>query len=428
VKPTSIRRDRLLAATIVVLCLAGAWISGDLVRQHAGATDGVLARICQAVKGSGLGCTGALESRWSTWVIPVPRPTRDLSIVVRDARVPVAFLGLAYFIFIGVWFVIAGPGRPWHRLPLHLANLGLVLSAFYTGLMALGLSPWCLWCVAVHAINVLIVAAVWRLARAPASRQLDVVPTRQALAAMTMGLVLVGGLWLYRRDNLAHRDERERLLPYQALVHKLQHDPKLLLREHAAQPRHEIPLRPTERAIPGNARLVVFTDFECPACYCNATTLLGPLPELFQGRLDVHVRHFPLCRDCNDSVTVAGHPNACRSAQAAEAARMLGGEDAFEKMHDLLFERRGRLGEHTWRELAVEIGLDADLLLQHMNDERVRRVVTEDVALARALGVTGTPAMFLDGRRVTELCQSPVFWRAYAPATAPAAQTELAND
>ena len=33
-----------------------------------------------------------------------------------------------------------------------------------------------------------------------------------------------------------------------------------------------------------------------------------------------------------------------------------------------------------------------------------------DIALAGKLGVTGTPVMFLNGRRVTKLCESPVFW------------------
>jgi predicted DsbA family dithiol-disulfide isomerase len=421
-------RTRRLAAAIVLLCLAGAWISGELVRQHAGATGGLLARICQAVDGAGLGCAGTLESRFSELRIPVPRPTRDFTVSVRRVTVPVAFLGLAYFVFIGVWYGIAGHGRPWHRVPLHVAYCGLAMSLVYMGLMAFGASPWCVGCVAVHAINFLMVAAMWRLTKAPSSDETEPVATRQALAAIAMALVLVGGLWMYRRENLIHREDRNRLLPYQAMVVSLQRDPEFLMREYLAQPHRDIPLRETEVVCEGHPRLVVFTDFECPACYCNATTLQKQLVELFGDGLTVHVRHFPLSSDCNDDVTGTNHPNACDAAFAAEAARLQGGERAFQRMHELLFESRSRLGDETYRELAVEIDLDPDLLLRQMESDDVRRIVNADIALARNLGVTGTPAMFLDGRRVTELCQSGVFWRTYAKDGQAIRQVELARD
>jgi predicted DsbA family dithiol-disulfide isomerase len=421
-------RTRWFVAAIVLLCLAGAWVSGELVRQHAGAEGGLLARICSAVDASGAGCAGTLESPFSALSIPVPRPTRDLTIVVRDTNVPVAFLGLAYFVFFGVWYVVAGPGRPWHRLPLHVAYTGLATSAFYTGLMAFGAAPWCVGCVAVHTINLLLVTAIWRLDLATPADDVVTVTTRQAVAAVAMALVLVGGLWLYRRDNLGHRAERHRLLPYREMVQTLQRDPEFLMREYLAQPAFEIPLRETESVPDGHARLVVFTDFECPACYCHAGSVPEALVELFDGRLTVLTRHYPLCADCNDGVTDTVHPNACRAALAAEAARRLGGEEAFARMHKLLFEHRDRLGDETYRELANEIGLDPEALMRGMESDEVGRIVAGDIALAKELEIAGTPAMFLDGRLVNRLCDSGVFWRAYAANGTPTAQTELARD
>ncbi|MHC4080038.1 MAG: DsbA family protein [Planctomycetota bacterium] len=422
------QRRHWFVAAIMLLCIAGAWVSGELVRQHAGATGGLLARICSAVDASGAGCAGTLESPFSELRIPVPRPTRDLTIIVRDTRVPVAFLGLAYFVFFGAWYVIAGHGRPWHRLPLHVAYCGLVMSVFYMGLMAFGPAPWCVGCVAVHAINFLMVAAVWWLARATPSDETVTVTTRQALAAVAMALVLVGGLWLYRRDNLGHRAERNRLLPYREMVVSLQRDPEFLMREYLAQPTHQVPLRQSEVIPEGNAELVVFTDFECPACFCHATTIQDKLVELFEGRLTVLVRHLPLGGDCNEGVDGTHHPNACRAALAAEAARRLGGEEAFTRMHDLLFANRDRLGDETYRELAQQVGLDPDLLFAGMESVDVREIIADDIALADELGLIGTPALFLDGRFVNELCQSAVFWRAYAAAGGSTAQTELARD
>jgi len=43
----------------------------------------------------------------------------------------------------------------------------------------------------------------------------------------------------------------------------------------------------------------------------------------------------------------------------------------------------------------------------------VRDTLDRDVALARELGVTSTPAVYLDGRLVPKLClYNPVFWEA----------------
>ena len=62
--------------------------------------------------------------------------------------------------------------------------------------------------------------------------------------------------------------------------------------------------------------------------------------------------------------------------------------------------------------------LDADRLLSDMRSEIVEQVIESDIALARTLGVRGTPAMFLDGRRITALCQGDVFWTAIAESSA----------
>jgi predicted DsbA family dithiol-disulfide isomerase len=347
---------------------------------------------------------------------------------VREVPVPVAFLGLAYFVFIGAWYVVAGNGRPWHRVPLHVACCGLVMSFFYMGVMAFGAAPWCVGCLAVHAINLLLATTVWRLTRTQASDETSPITKRQALAAISVALVLVGGLWMYRRDNLSHRAERARLLPYREMVISLQRDPDFLMREYLAQPQRKIPLRATEVAPEGHAQLVVFTDFECPACFCHAMTNQQRLVELFAGRMTVLVRHYPLCRDCNDVVDEVHHANACRAAVAAEATRKLGGEEAFREMHHLLFENRDRLGDETYRELAGRVGLDADLLMTWMDSDEVRGIVADDIALANELGIDGTPAVFLDGRPVSELCESVFFWQAYAENGQAIRQAELARD
>jgi len=50
--------------------------------------------------------------------------------------------------------------------------------------------------------------------------------------------------------------------------------------------------------------------------------------------------------------------------------------------------------------LAAQFGLDAARLRQDMNSEEVNKQIDDEIALARRLGVTGTPCAFINGRRI----------------------------
>ncbi len=111
----------------------------------------------------------------------------------------------------------------------------------------------------------------------------------------------------------------------------------------------------------------------------------------------------------------------------AEAARLLGGNEAFWQMHDALFAEPTRFrqaSEVFSREAAGRIGLDVELFWRQATQsratwERVRANVIE----GHRLGLKGTPAVFLDGRRFDRYADDH-FWRylAYldAAATRPA--------
>ena len=432
----------IVVAWVLALSGTGAWISGQLVKQHAdmwgsaGTTTGFFARICQATERAGFSCAGAMKGRWSQITVPMPLPSRDLTLGVRRVVVPVAFLGLAYFVFMAVWFAFVGRPRPygyrWHRVPLAAGSCGAAVSLFYLGAVALRFAPACVWCLGVHAINFLMVYAIWRLrpgthlsgtadrrvsaSSSPEEAVRMTLTSRQATSAIAFSLILIAGLWQYRSAHLAFGQQLNKLLPYKSLVTSLQNDSEFLLREHFAQQQREIPPRSGALVAAGRPKLVVFTDFECAECYCNSLAVRRQVTEAFDGQLIVLTRHYPLCSDCNDSVGEKLHQNACEAAYAAEAARLQGGDTAFWQMHDLLFNNREKLGKELYRKLALQIGLDAVLLLSDMEGEEVRQIVESDIELAEELGVTGTPTMFLNGRRVTELCRGPVFWKAFAEA------------
>lgn len=431
------RRSRILLGAILALSIAGAWFSGRLLTQHAGiwrsseAQTGLLARLCSAVGGPEFDCHGASTSGWAEVSFPIPEIQSGPSLSFRWGHMPVAFLGLAYFVSLGAWFALIGAPRPigsrWQLLPRILALCGATVSCIYLGIMALGMAPWCLGCVTVHVINFATAFLINRMyqpsARGNASVFLETngslrmsqrgLTTTEGLKTIAVAMTLVLGLGFYYRQHVVFGAKLDEQRGYKHLVDGMRRDPDFLLREYLAQPRYDIPARDSERDSEG-PRLVLFTDYECPACKCAARSAEHMIDKEFGGGLDIALRHYPLCSTCNHGVRGAFHPNACEAARAAEAARRLGGEEAFRRMSEQLFEHRTSLSVPLYPRLAAQIGLDEELFVAEMNGPVVRQVIEGDIALARMLGVTGTPTLFLDGRRITELCQTPVFWEAVA--------------
>lgn len=430
--------ERWLLLVVVLLCGAGAWISGEMVKAHDALwgqheATGLLGRLCEAGAKVGMDCSAADRDRWAEFHVPVPGP---------DLKVPLAFVGLAYFVALGVWFTVAGGPRGipryWRLIPAATALCGFLVSVVLVGLMIPGRAAPCATCLAVHSVNLLLAAGVWRLLRRAKRAEADVAfmdfeprahpqawASRPAVVALTAAVVAVAGLWVYRAEHLALGAQWRKLLPYKRLVNELREDQTFLVQAHFAQPVHESPARPGETFDEQRSRLMVFMDYECPNCGCGAAEVVENARKAFGERLDVVIRHYPLCEDCNGAVKGQLHPRACEVAWAAEAARLQGGAAAFELMHGALLSYPGELTPAALRGLAQRIGLDGERFEGEMNGEAVRRAVAADVELARRLGVTGTPTFFLDGRRIDRRFEGPALWEALANAR-PARSSPLA--
>ena len=68
-----------------------------------------------------------------------------------------------------------------------------------------------------------------------------------------------------------------------------------------------------------------------------------------------------------------------------------------------------------WADASEELGIDPRQFLQDLESAAVKKRISEDVALARKAGVTGTPGVFLNRRPVSRLMRkSPGFWELQA--------------
>ena len=137
---------------------------------------------------------------------------------------------------------------------------------------------------------------------------------------------------------------------------------------------------------------VEFLDFECEACgamFPNVERLRND----YAGRVNFVVRYFPL----------PGHFNAERAARAVEAAAQQG---RFEAMYKKMFDTQRQWGEQrvpadeTFRGFASAIGLDlAAFDIAYRSPATLERV-NADVRDGKALGVQGTPTIYVNGEQL----------------------------
>ena len=131
--------------------------------------------------------------------------------------------------------------------------------------------------------------------------------------------------------------------------------------------------------------IVEFSDFECP--YCSG--LLGTIRDIQQNYSDqvrLVYRQFPL---------VNLHPDAQKAAEASLCANQQG---KFWEMHDLMFEDQSGLSVTALEEKAQSLGLDEAAFQKCLNSAQIAEQVQADVRAGAVAGVTGTPALFINGR------------------------------
>ena len=131
--------------------------------------------------------------------------------------------------------------------------------------------------------------------------------------------------------------------------------------------------------------IVEFSDFECPFCLRIHPTIKQVMDD-YDGRVRLVFRQFPL---------VSLHRNA---QKAAEAALCADDQGQFWEMHDAMFDNQRELDVASLKLRAAELGLDEEAFGSCLDSGEFADQVATDVAAGRALGVSGTPALFINGR------------------------------
>jgi len=125
-------------------------------------------------------------------------------------------------------------------------------------------------------------------------------------------------------------------------------------------------------------KIVEFSDTECPFCKNFHKSLNEVLPE-YEGRISWVYRHLPL---------VQLHQKAPREAEATECAAKLGGNDAFWKYTNRLFEvtpSNDGLEDSQLPEIAEFVGLNKEAFVECLDSGKMKERVDNDTEGAIAL-------------------------------------------
>ncbi len=329
-------------------------------------------------------CEKAARSPWAT---------------IPGVGVPVAFLALGYQVAaLVVW--VGHQGRPgvagrW------VVRLGAAGSLLYLGVSAAE-GIMCVYCLGVHACNIVLVAMVdWpgrkKKAEGEVVRANWVMPAAAVLAiAAVLPFVIAHGGEKRKAERALEKSTKE--MAKQAAASSAP-APVAAVANHSA-------LAPASPAFTGRYRLgpelamvrvVVFTDYQCPDC----KRLEGEMSAMVRadGRLSLSIKHFPLSKVCNPHLQQEIHPDACWAARAAEVAGILGGNEAFWRMSEWLFERNGSFDQATLLSQVTAMGFDATRFVSMLESAEVGRNISSDIAEAMDLGIQGgnTPMIFING-------------------------------
>ena len=305
-----------------------------------------------------------------------------------------------------------------------LAVILAVLSAFLFYVSKYLLGTFCLYCIGLYVVNTAMLIASWGALGGPARlgpavrQDLDGLGKQKPIAYGLFGLIVLLAVVAVAKPGKFFNGPGE--VGPGLKIPTLANDDKI---------RKEILEAPYLNPGPGGGfakgginpvlTIIEFADFECPACRATSWEL-AELVKKHPEEVRVVFRHYPLDTTCNSTMTRQVHPFACSTALASEAA---GEQGKFWEFHDAVYARKDNLfgpdGRPDLSEKALEtrakaLGLNLAEWDASKKSAVVQQKVVDDIIDGGGFGVTSTPTLFVNGRRISggrPLTTLEVWWK-----------------
>ena len=143
---------------------------------------------------------------------------------------------------------------------------------------------------------------------------------------------------------------------------------------------------PHEGPVDAPVTVVVFSDFQCPYC-AKVANFMKEIVNRHPKEVKYVFMQYPL----------TSHKFAPYAARASYAAQDQG---KFWEFHDLLFNNYNRLNKEIIEEIRSALQLEKEAFEKKMNSPETDKKIKSDKEQGIAIGVTGTPAVFVNGKKV----------------------------
>jgi len=141
---------------------------------------------------------------------------------------------------------------------------------------------------------------------------------------------------------------------------------------------------------PSDAKVTIveFSDFQCPFC-SRAHDTVEEVMRSYAGKVKLVYRQMPLTQL---------HPNAMKAAEASLCAHDQG---KFWEYHDKLFANQQQLDRPSLEKYAQDLGLNMSKFKADLDSGKYKSAIEAQTKEGTTVGVTGTPAVFINGRRIS---------------------------
>jgi len=145
--------------------------------------------------------------------------------------------------------------------------------------------------------------------------------------------------------------------------------------------------RPQRGGAKATVTIIEFSDYQCPFCG-KAEVTVDQVMKQYGDKVRLVYRDFPLPM----------HPQARPASEAANCANAQG---KFWEYHAKLFANQTALADDKLKDYAKDLGLDAAKFEQCLKDKPFKAAIDKDIADGSKVGVSGTPAFFINGRMLS---------------------------
>lgn len=144
---------------------------------------------------------------------------------------------------------------------------------------------------------------------------------------------------------------------------------------------------PSKGPADAKVTIVEFSDFQCPFC-SKANETIQQVMKTYDGKVRLVFRDYPL-------------PFHDKAQKAAEAGLCANAQGKFWALHDHMFKNQGALDVAELKKAAKANGLDSGKFDACLDGGEFAKDVAANMNDGQAVGVSGTPAFFINGRMLS---------------------------